>query len=248
MLLVENAGSNPGRVLLHRRKNDVYSTEPGRPTPSANETMPKSNKTKDHKRPRARLWPPRAASAPRSSRTREHPEPRRVWPSLVAPILDHLLIEHVMYYTCVAKLFARRRALPLGSSSSARSRSTRPTATRPARALAARRLAAPEPRAPGDARDRAAARGAPAPRRPGDGVAEVISRGAYCHRPLTSLQLPELTSTGRKASWRGPSAAWRDSFQSTPWARCRSLESLTVHCRGEANDWTTKLGRARRRT
>ena len=64
--------------------------------------MPKSNKTKDHKRPRARH-----RRAPKRAAVVADPRPlnRRVWPSLVAPILDHLLIEHVMYYTCVAKLF-----------------------------------------------------------------------------------------------------------------------------------------------
>ena len=66
------------------------------------QTMPKSNKTKDHKRPRARH-----RRAPKRAAVVADPRPlnRRVWPSLVAPILDHLLIEHVMYYTCVAKLF-----------------------------------------------------------------------------------------------------------------------------------------------
>ena len=52
--------------------------------------MPKSNKTKDHKRPRARH-----RRAPKRAAVVADPRPlnRRVWPSLVAPILDHLLIE-----------------------------------------------------------------------------------------------------------------------------------------------------------
>ena len=51
--------------------------------------MPKSNKTKDHKRPRARH-----RRAPKRAAVVADPRPlnRRVWPSLVAPILDHLLI------------------------------------------------------------------------------------------------------------------------------------------------------------
>ena len=80
---------------------DCYSS--AEPTDAVGaKTMPKSNKTKDHKRPKARH-----RRAPKRAAVVADPRPlnRRVWPSLVAPILDHLLIEHVMYYTCVAKLF-----------------------------------------------------------------------------------------------------------------------------------------------
>ena len=190
--------------------------------------MPKSNKTKDHKRPRARH-----RRAPKRAAVVADPRPlnRRVWPSLVAPILDHLLIEHVMYYTCVAKLF--NDAVPFLS------------------VVEQRKVAEHAP-------DRDKARHVlwqPA----------VWLRLSRARQVTLAIETPEALlhlaglATASRRSWEVIDLFC--SFQSDVESEgvvaqalggladalrhgaLPELESLTVHCRGEANDWTTKLGR-----
>ena len=190
--------------------------------------MPKSNKTKDHKRPKARH-----RRAPKRAAVVADPRPlnRRVWPSLVAPILDHLLIEHVMYYTCVAKLF--NDAVPFLS------------------VVEQRKVAEHAP-------DRDKARHVlwqPA----------VWLRLSRARQVTLAIETPEALlhlaglATASRRSWEVIDLFC--SFQSDVESEgvvaqalggladalrhgaLPELESLTVHCRGEANDWTTKLGR-----
>lgn len=189
--------------------------------------MPKASKSKD-RRPRARhrRTLKRAVVAADA-----RPRNRRIWPSLVAPILDHLLIERVFQLTCVAKLF--NDAIPF--------------------------LSVVEQRGVADnSPDRDKARHVlwqPA----------VWLRLGRARQVTLAIETPEALlhlaglATASKRSWEVIDLFC--SFQSDVEAdglvaqalsgladalrhgALPALESLTIHCRGDSNDWTTKLGR-----
>jgi hypothetical protein len=189
--------------------------------------MPKASKSKN-RRPRARhrRTLKRAVVAADA-----RPLNRRIWPSLVAPILDHLLIERVFQLTCVAKLF--NDAIPF--------------------------LSVVEQRGVADnSPDRDKARHVlwqPA----------VWLRLGRARQVTLAIETPEALlhlaglATASKRSWEVIDLFC--SFQSDVEAdglvaqalsgladalrhgALPALESLTIHCRGDSNDWTTKLGR-----